>query len=154
MIATMLVWALAAGAEPQPAAVQPAAAQPAAAQPAPAQPAAQAAPAQPAAAQPAPAAPSPAEQQALVEGKIPDDPARQILQARCLMCHTSEYVTMQRLTEGQWQATLQKMKRWGSPITDDEVKQLGAWLGHTWVPGLPDRRSPRRPAPAGSVPGK
>ncbi len=141
MIATMLLLALASGAEPQAAAPQ------AGAQ-------AEKAPAAPAAAPAEKPARPPAEEAALVEGKIPDDPARQILQAKCLMCHTGEYVTMQRLTEGQWQKTLEKMKKWGSPISDEEVKSLAAWLGRTWVPGLPERRSPRRPAPAGSIPGK
>ena len=99
-------------------------------------------------------APSPAEQAALVEGRIPDDPARALLQAKCLICHTADYVTQQRLTEGQWQKTIEKMKKWGSPIADDEVKALAAWLGRTWTPDLPERRSPQRPAPAGSLPAR
>lgn len=113
-----------------------------------------AAAAQPAAAPAEKPTRSPAEVAALVEGKIPDDPARSILQAKCLICHTADYVTLQRLTEGQWQKTVEKMKKWGAPISDDEVKVLSAWLGRTWNLDLPERRSPRRAAPAGSVPGK
>lgn len=118
------------------------------------------APAAPPAAAPPAAAPAekpsrtPAEVAALVAGKIPDDPARAILQARCLICHTGDYVTLQRLTEGQWQKTIEKMKKWGSPISDDEVKALSAWLGRTWNLDLAERNSPRRAAPKGSVPGK
>jgi len=97
---------------------------------------------------------SPADRAALVEGKIPDDPERSLFQARCLICHTGDYVTQQRLTEGQWQKSVEKMKRWGAPLTDDEVKVLAAWFGRTWNADLPERRSPRRPAPAGSTPAR
>ncbi len=108
----------------------------------------------PAAAPAARPALSPAERESLVEGKIPDGPARALLQAKCLICHTADYVTQQRLTEGQWQKTIEKMKKWGSPIADDEVKTLAAWLAGTWTLDLPERRSPRRPAPAGSLPAR
>jgi len=97
---------------------------------------------------------SPEERAALVDGKVPDDPERALFQAKCLICHTGDYVTQQRLTEGQWQKSIEKMKRWGAPLTDDEVKALATWFGRTWTPDLPERRSARRPAPAGSGPGK
>jgi hypothetical protein len=132
VIATILLAALVSGAEPQAAAAQ--AGQPAAPAEKPVR--------------------SPAERAALVEGKVPDDPERSLFQAKCLICHTGDYVTQQRLTEGQWQKSVEKMKRWGAPLTDDEVKVLAAWFGRTWNLDLPERRSPRRPAPAGSTPAK
>jgi len=108
----------------------------------------------PAAAAPEKPAVPPEVQAALLEGEIPDDPARPLFQAKCLICHTGDYVTQQRLTEGQWQKSIEKMKRWGAPLGDDEVKTLAAWFGRTWSPDLPERRSPRRAAPKGSTPGK
>ncbi len=148
MIANMLLLVLLSGAEPQAAGAQ--AGAPAAA---PAEKAPAAAAEKPAASTEKPAL-SPAQRAALVEGKIPDDPERSLFQAKCLICHTGDYVTQQRLTEGQWQKSVEKMKRWGAPLTDDEVKALAAWFGRTWNPDLPERRSPQRAAPRGSTPGK
>ena len=89
---------------------------------------------------------------ALVAGKIPDAPERTLLEGRCLICHTLDYVTTNRLTEGQWTNVVNKMKRWGSPVADDEVKPLAAWLAKHWTTDLPDRASPRTAAPPGSTP--
>jgi hypothetical protein len=103
----------------------------------------------------APAAPAEAaapDRAALVAGKIPDGPERTTLEGRCLICHTLDYVTTQRLTEGQWTNVVNKMKRWGSPVADDEVKPLAAWLATHWPTDLPERTSPRMAAPPGSTP--
>jgi len=54
---------------------------------------------------------------ALLDGQLPDDPARPLVQGKCLLCHSAEYVTSQRLTEGQWQKTVDKMRKFGSPAT-------------------------------------
>jgi len=89
---------------------------------------------------------------ALVAGRIPDAPERTTLEGRCLICHTLDYVTTQRLTETQWTAVINKMKRWGSPVADDEVKPLAAWLASHWSTGLPERASRRMGAPQGSTP--
>jgi hypothetical protein len=91
---------------------------------------------------------------ALVEGQLPDDPARPLVQGKCLLCHTSEYVTQQRLTEGQWQRTVEKMRKFGTPANDEEVKTMVAYLARNWTPDLPPPRPVRAPLPKGSVPGK
>jgi hypothetical protein len=106
--------------------------------------------AEPGAATPAPEAGP--DRAALVAGKIPGDPERAVLEGRCLVCHTLDYVTTQRLSEAQWTGVIGKMKRWGSPIADDEVKPLAAWLARTWSTGLPERDAPRMRAPSGSTP--
>jgi len=99
----------------------------------------------------APEAPAP-DRAALVAGKIPDAPEKTLLEGRCLICHTLDYVTTNRLTEGQWTNVVNKMKRWGSPVADDEVKPLAAWLARHWSTDLPERASPRTEAPPGSTP--
>jgi hypothetical protein len=91
---------------------------------------------------------------ALVDGQLPDDPARPLVQARCLLCHTGEYVTQQRLSEGQWQKTVDKMRKFGSPASDEEAKAMVAYLARYWTPGLPPSRPVLAPAPPGSVPRK
>lgn len=102
-------------------------------------------------AKPAPARPGEA---ALVEGKLPDEPARAVLQAKCLICHTADYVTQQRLAPGQWLKTVEKMRKFGSPLTDDEVKPLADYLARHWTVDLPERRPAPVPPPAGSLPAR
>lgn len=103
---------------------------------------------------PAPAADAPADTKALLEGQLPDAPARALVQAKCLICHTGEYVTMQRLTEKQWQGTVEKMRKFGSPASDEEAKAMVAYLARYWKPDLPPQRAVLAPPPEGSVPRK
>ncbi len=105
--------------------------------------------------EPATAAAGPkVETASLVAGKLPDGPGKTILMGKCLICHTADYVTQQRLTPGQWQKTVEKMRKFGSPLTDDEVKELSDYVGRYWTVDLPERQpKPVRP-PAGAVPSK
>ncbi len=99
-------------------------------------------------------APAPADRAALIEGKLPDDPAREIVKAKCLICHTGDYVTQQRLTAAQWLKTVEKMRKFGAPLNDDEVKQVSEYLGRHWTPDLPERRAQPGPPPKGSLPSR
>jgi hypothetical protein len=92
--------------------------------------------------------------EALVEGKLPDDPAKALVQGKCLLCHSIEYVTQQRLTEGQWQKTVDKMRKFGTPANDDEAKAIVAYLSRNWTPDLPPPRFVRTAPPRGAVPPK
>jgi cytochrome c553 len=105
----------------------------------------------PAAATPAPAK---AGDVALASGKLPDDPARALLEANCVACHSVDYVTQQRLTEKQWQAEVQKMRKFGAPLGDDEAAALAGYLGRNWPADLAERRPAPVPAPKGSLPGR
>ncbi|MGZ6126063.1 MAG: hypothetical protein ACXWLR_13935 [Myxococcales bacterium] len=96
----------------------------------------------------------PADTKALLEGQLPEAPARALVQAKCLICHTGEYVTMQRLTEKQWQGTVDKMRKFGSPANDEEAKAMVAYLAQYWKPDLPPQRPVLAPPPPGSVPRK
>jgi Spy/CpxP family protein refolding chaperone len=89
--------------------------------------------------------------EALVSGQLPDDPARALVQGKCLLCHSGDYVTQQRLTEAQWQRTVDKMRKFGTPASDEEAKQIVAYLSRYWTPDLPPPRVVRAPAPAGNV---
>ena len=91
---------------------------------------------------------------ALLDGQLPDDPARPLVQGKCLLCHSAEYVTSQRLTEGQWQKTVEKMRKFGSPATDEEAKEMTAYFARYWTPDLPPPRVRRAPPPTGSARGK
>ena len=62
--------------------------------------------------------------------------------------------TQQRLTEGQWQKTVEKMRKFGTPANDEESKIIVAYLARNWTPDLPPPRPVRAPLPPGSVPKK
>ena len=101
------------------------------------------------AADPAPA--SDEKTNALLDGQLPDDPARSLVQGKCLLCHSGEYVTQQRLTEAQWQRTVDKMRKFGTPATDDEAKAMVGYLARYWTPDLPAPRPVRTAPPGGAV---
>ncbi len=88
----------------------------------------------------------------LAQADLPDGPARPIVQQKCMICHTAEYITQQRLAEGAWKKTVEKMRKFGSPLTDDEVAPLTAYLAKNWTPALPPAQGTPARAPKGSVP--
>jgi cytochrome c551/c552 len=50
---------------------------------------------------------------------------------KCGICHSADYVAYQppSMTQAQWTAEMAKMQHaYGAPISDDEVKQIGAYL--------------------------
>jgi mono/diheme cytochrome c family protein len=111
--------------------------------------------ARPAEAPPTGARPTDASQRDLVAGRLPEDPARAVVLESCILCHTVDYVTQQRLTPGQWQKTVEKMRRFGAPLTDDEVKLVVGYLSRYWTVDLPEPLAPKPVAPPkGSLPAR
>jgi mono/diheme cytochrome c family protein len=57
-------------------------------------------------------------------------PGAAAVQANCLSCHSSAYVSTQpALTRAQWQAEVTKMKTaYGAPIADDQVPAIVEYL--------------------------
>ena len=50
---------------------------------------------------------------------------------KCAICHSADYVNYQPpgMSQAQWTAEMAKMQHaYGAPISDDEVKQIGAYL--------------------------
>ena len=90
----------------------------------------------------------------LAQAQLPDDPARAVVQQKCMICHTTEYVTQQRLSEGAWQKTVEKMRKFGSPITDEEMAPVVAYLSKNWTPSTPPGPVTLAPLPKGSLPPK
>jgi Spy/CpxP family protein refolding chaperone len=87
-----------------------------------------------------------ADTKALVDGQMPDDPAKPLVQGKCMLCHSEDYLTQQRLTETQWQKTVEKMRKFGTPANDDEAKKISDYLARYWTQDLPPAR-PVRAAP-------
>ncbi|HWO22645.1 MAG TPA: cytochrome c [Kofleriaceae bacterium] len=115
--------------------------------PAPAPPAAPPAPAPPAV--PAP----PLDREALLAGKLPTAGAEiELINSRCQICHTTEYLTQQRLSEPAWKKAIEKMRKFGTPLSDAEVASLAAYAAKLWNPDLPGRTWAAGPPPAGALP--
>lgn len=108
----------------------------------------------PAAAPVAPEPPplEPAERAALVAGQLPAGPQRELLEVKCLTCHSLDYVTQQRLPEGAWKKELEKMRKFGAPLSDEDAAALLPWLSRRWSTSLPLASAESAPLPAGSLP--
>lgn len=63
-----------------------------------------------------------------LKGQFPPGPELNVFMAKCGICHSTSYISQQRLTPAQWEKTIVKMKGWGAPITDDEVAPLTAYF--------------------------
>lgn len=64
----------------------------------------------------------------------PDDPGgkgAEIVRAKCVSCHQMDMIRQQRLTSTGWQREVDKMIRWGAPLTDDERDLLVEYLTST-----------------------
>ena len=58
-------------------------------------------------------------------------PGYAIAMQKCSICHSADYVSYQPpgMSQAQWTAEMAKMQHtYGAPISDDEVKLLGAYL--------------------------
>lgn len=103
---------------------------------------------------PAPAPPPPAiDRDALLAGKLPEGtPEMEVVNAQCRICHTVEYLTQQRLAEPAWKKTIDKMRKFGAVLTDDEAASLVTFAARYWNPDLPARTWTAGPPPAGALP--
>lgn len=88
---------------------------------------------------------------ALLGGVLPPGPERDLAMGRCAICHTEQYLTQQRLTPAQWQKTVDKMRKWGAPLSDVEGAQLTVWLARHYPADLPERRSQVTAPPPGAT---
>ena len=76
-----------------------------------------------------------------------DQRARGALAVRenCLICHSDELISSQRLTPAQWQAEVDKMIGWGAPVPKEQAGALAAYLTETYLadalPAVPTRIS-------------
>ena len=91
---------------------------------------------------------------ALLAGKLPAEGAEvELLNTRCRNCHTTEYLTQQRLSEPAWKKTIEKMRKFGANLSDAEAASLVGFVAKLWTPELPDRSWAAGPPPPGALPG-
>jgi cytochrome c oxidase cbb3-type subunit III len=68
--------------------------------------------------------------------------AEGLIIARCSVCHSPDLITQQRLPGKRWEATVEKMKRWGAEISNEEADLLLQYLSARYHPGAPDHLPP------------
>lgn len=63
--------------------------------------------------------------------RVSDLPGYAVAQQKCGICHSADYISYQPpgMNQEQWTAEMKKMQHsYGAPISDDEVKSIGAYL--------------------------
>jgi cytochrome c5 len=55
---------------------------------------------------------------------LPPGPGVEIARNRCLRCHEADVIVVQKLTRAGWEREVEKMKRWGAIVKDDEQAAL------------------------------
>ena len=68
--------------------------------------------------------------------------AEALIIARCSVCHSPDLIVQQRLPRERWKATVEKMKRWGAEISNDEADLLMQYLSARYHPAAPDQLPP------------
>ena len=103
---------------------------------------------------PTPPPPPPAvDKAALLAGKLPEgDRATDVVNAQCRICHSIDYLTQQRLGEAAWKKTIEKMRKFGANLSDEEAAAVVSYAGRYWNPELPPRTWPLVAPPAGAMP--
>ena len=64
-----------------------------------------------------------------------------LVQTRCVICHSEDLVTQQRLSRAQWQATVAKMAHWGAPLSASEQRALVQYLASRYPPDAPQEKN-------------
>jgi len=59
---------------------------------------------------------------------LPEGKGKAVVESRCFACHSADLLVQQRLTEKQWTAAVEKMIRWGAPVTDSEKPVIIEYL--------------------------
>ena len=102
----------------------------------------------------APTPPPVMDRAALLDGKMPEGTREvELINAQCRICHTTEYLTQQRLSEAAWTKTIAKMKKFGANLSDEDVPVLAKFAATYWNPDLPPRTGYKLVTPpAGALP--
>lgn len=70
--------------------------------------------------------------------------AEGLILARCSVCHSPDLIYQQRLAKDRWEATVEKMMRWGAEISNEEATLLVQYLAARYHPGAPEHLPPMR----------
>jgi hypothetical protein len=64
--------------------------------------------------------------------ELPPGEGQQIARERCLACHDHTLIVGQRLDPGRWAREVEKMMRWGAPVTEGEKDVLVRYLAENF----------------------
>ena len=95
---------------------------------------------------------TPETQAQALRGEFPPGPEVNTLTAKCAICHSTQYLTQQRLTAAQWEKTVKKMKGWGAPIDDAEQASLARYFATHFPVTLGPPQLALVAPPAGALP--
>ena len=76
----------------------------------------------------------------------------ELMASRCVICHSLDYLSQQRLSAPQWRKTVDKMRLFGAPLSDDEAGLLATLLARSYPPELPPPIFLRVEPPPGALP--
>jgi cytochrome c5 len=65
---------------------------------------------------------------------LPAGAGLDVLKRRCVSCHESDIISSQKLTLTGWTRSVDKMVRWGAPITPEEREVLQPFLAQHFAP--------------------
>lgn len=63
--------------------------------------------------------------------RLKDGAGRQLTAARCVICHSLDYIQMNAavMSRTDWEKSIRKMiDRFGAPVSDDEARQIRDYL--------------------------
>jgi len=61
-----------------------------------------------------------------------DDPAKALFESKCSACHSTDRPKSKKKDKAEWEQTVQRMKKNGAKLTDDEVKAIVEYLAKTY----------------------
>ena len=63
---------------------------------------------------------------------LPPGEGLSIAKEKCLACHDHTIIVGQRMDPGRWTREVEKMMRWGSPVSDKEKDVLARYLAENF----------------------
>jgi cytochrome c5 len=83
---------------------------------------------------------------------LPEGKGVELARDKCVTCHEADVIVAQRLSRQGWTREVEKMVRWGAPVSDAEKEVLVNYFAAQFTPSGPN---PAASAPAaGDEPGK
>jgi len=66
--------------------------------------------------------------------QLPAGAGLDVMNKRCISCHETDIITSQKLSLTGWTRSVDKMVRWGAPITPEEREVLQPYLAQHFAP--------------------
>jgi len=80
-------------------------------------------------------------------GALPDAPARQLVIQNCMICHSAQIITSQRLAPKTWLAEVNKMIKYGAPVKDADKQAIADYLAASFPVNKPPSEPESIPVP-------